>query len=505
MGEAYGKLTGEPGICFVTRGPGATNASIGVHTAFQDSTPMILFIGQVGNDFIEREAFQEIDYRRMFGQMAKWVAQIDRVDRIPEFIARAYAVATSGRPGPVVLALPEDTLWQTSDVADLPRFDTIESHASLESLDTMRTMIEQAERPLLLVGGSRWQPESIELVADFAKRFQLPVATAWRRFECFDQRHSNAVGQIGWAMDAALRKRVLEADLILSVGTRMGEATTEGFTLIQSPRAKQKLIHVYPDASELGRVFQPDLPIIAGVNAFAQAVAQLSPSRSLNRQRLVEEMRAEYLKSIEPLSSPGPMSLDTAAASINDVIPADACITVGAGNYALYPHRYRMFGGAGSALSSTLGAMGYGLPAAISAKMHNPDKTVICYAGDGCFQMTMQELGVAMENMIGVVVLVFCNRMYGTICAHQERDFPGRTSALSLSNPDFVQIVGAYGGLGLKVSSTEEFVPALRQAISFANTNKLPALVEIHYDSNGIAPGETLSAIRERALASQAE
>ncbi|AKQ60113.1 thiamine pyrophosphate-binding protein [Bordetella hinzii] len=503
MAEAYGKLTGEPGICFVTRGPGATNASIGVHTAFQDSTPMILFVGQVGNDFYEREAFQEIDYRRMFGQMAKWVAQIDRTDRIPEFIARAYAVATSGRPGPVVLALPEDTLWGRATVADMPRYQRSRSHPGAADLARMTALLDVAERPFLLLGGSGWTHTAIEQIAGFAERFELPVGTAWRRLECFDQRHANAAGHVGWGMTPALRERLRQADLVLAVGTRMGEATTEGYTVIESPMPRQKLVHVYPDPCELGRVFAPTQGIVADVASFAEAAASLRPGHQVSRAAHVVQARQDYLDSTRPLPSPGPMSLDEAAACVDARIPADACITVGAGNYALYPHRYRRFTGPGTSLAPTVGSMGYGLPAAISAKLENPGRTVICYAGDGCFQMNLQELGVALQYRVGIVVLVFNNGMWGTIRAHQERDFPARTIALTFENPDFTQIIRGYGGHGEAVERSEDFAPALERALAFADSQRLPALLEIRYDADGIAPGQTLSGIREAALARQ--
>ncbi|MEP6971156.1 MAG: thiamine pyrophosphate-binding protein [Betaproteobacteria bacterium] len=501
MAEAYGKLTGEPGICFVTRGPGATNASIGVHTAFQDSTPMILFIGQVGNDFVEREAFQEIDYRRMFGQMSKWVAQIDRTDRIPEYVARAFTVATSGRQGPVVLALPEDCLWGTSSAADLPRYQRIHSHPGAQDLDHMAHLLEQSRQPMLIVGGSGWTDTALKQISGFAERFQLPVGTAWRRLECFDQRHSNAAGHVGWSMSPQLRQRVKEADLIMALGTRLGEATTEGYTVIESPLPRQQLIHIHPDASELGRVFAPTQGIVADVASFAAAVARLAPTRTLRRQMHVETAHAEYLASLAPLPAPGAMSLDAAAAHVNQQLPPDACITVGAGNYALYPHRYRQFGGLGSSLAPTVGSMGYGLPAAISAKLENPQRTVVCYAGDGCFQMNMQELGVAMQYRLGIVVLLFNNGMWGTIRSHQEREFPGRAIALGFENPDFTQLVRSYGGHGEAVERTEDFAAAFKRACEFADQEHLPALVEIRYDVDGIAPGQTLSGIRAAALA----
>jgi len=501
MAEAYGKLTGEPGICFVTRGPGATNASIGVHTAYQDSTPMILFVGQVGNDFIEREAFQEIDYRRMFGQMAKWVAQIDRTDRIPEFISRAFAVATSGRPGPVVLALPEDTLWGTARVADLPRYPRVHSHPGAADLARMTQLLNAAERPFLLLGGNGWHQTAIDQIAGFAERFELPVGTAWRRLECFDQRHPNAAGHVGWAMTPALRQRLRDADLVLAVGTRLGEATTEGYTVIESPLPRQKLIHVYPDAAELGRVFSPTQAIVADVASFAASVADLTPGHATPRGTHVRAAHQELADSLTPLPSPGPMSLDAAAAYVDAHVPADACITVGAGNYALYPHRYRRYTGPGTSLTPTVGSMGYGLPAAISAKLEDRARTVVCYAGDGCFQMNMQELGVALQYKLGVVVLVFNNGIWGTIRAHQEREFPARTIALGFENPDFTQIIRGYGGYGEAVETTEDFGPAFERALAYAQEKSLPALLEIRYDANGIAPGETLMGIREAAQA----
>lgn len=503
MAEAYGKLTREPGICFVTRGPGASNATIGVHTAFQDSTPMILFVGQVGNDFYEREAFQEIDYRRMFGQMTKWVAQIDRTERIPEYISRAFSVATSGRPGPVVLALPEDTLWATADVTDLPRYTRACSHPGAADMERMAVMLEEAQRPFVIVGGSGWTNEAMNQLEDFAVRFQVPVGTAWRRLECFDQRSLNAAGHVGWAMTPDLRQRVRDADLILAVGTRLGEATTEGYTVIESPMPRQKLIHVYPDPNELGRVFAPTQAIVADAASFANALVTLSPRKTPERKALVETAHAEYLASLKPLSAHGPLSLDAIAAIAAKQLPQDACITVGAGNYALYPHRYRQYTGPGTSLAPTVGAMGYGLPAAISAKLEQPQRTVVCYAGDGCFQMNLQELGVALQYRVGVVVLVFNNGIWGTIRAHQEREFPGRDIALNFTNPDFAALVRSYGGHGEVVECTEDFSAALARACAFADRERLPALIEVRYEADGIAPGETLSGIRNAAFARQ--
>lgn len=504
MAEAHGKLTGEPGVCFVTRGPGATNASIALHTAFQDSTPMILFVGQVGNDFYEREAFQEIDYRRMFGQMAKWVAQIDRTDRIPEFIARAFAVATSGRPGPVVLALPEDTLWGKATVADMPRY--VRSHAAPtpQALASLAGLLEQAERPFLMIGGSGWTPEAMRQMEGFAERFGLPVGLAWRRLECFDNHHPNYAGHVGWGMGEALRARIRESDLLIAVGTRMGEATTEGYTVVESPLPRQRLVHVYPDPEELGRVFRAELPIVADVVSFAAAVDGLRPARGHDRAARVERARRDYLDSQKALPAPGPLNLNHAACHVRERLPQDACITVGAGNYAVFPHTYYRYKGPGTSLAPTVGSMGYGLPAAISAKLEHPERTVVCYAGDGCFQMNLQELGVAMQYRLGIVVLVFNNGIWGTIRAHQEREFPGRTIALGFENPEFAELARAYRGYGEVVASDAEFGPALDRALDFASTHSMPALLELRYDPDGIAPGATLSGIRAAALARQA-
>lgn len=502
MAEAYGKLTGEPGVCFVTRGPGATNASIAVHTAFQDSTPMILFVGQVGNDFYEREAFQEIDYRRMFGQMAKWVAQIDRTDRIPEYVARAYAVATSGRPGPVVLALPEDTLWGRATVPDMPRYERAHGAPTPASMDKLVSMLADAKRPFLMVGGSGWMPAAQRQIEAFAERFGLPVGVAWRRLECFDNDHPNFAGHVGWGMSEALRQRIREADLLIAVGTRMGEATTEGYTLVESPLPKQSLIHVYPDPDELGRVFRAALPIAADVVSFAAAVSQLAPPAAMDRGA-VATAHAGYRAEQEPKSAPGALNLNRVACHVRDHVPADACITVGAGNYALFAHAYHRFHGVGTSLAPTVGSMGYGLPAAISAKLDNPQRTVVCYAGDGCFQMNLQELGVAMQYRLGIVILVFNNGMWGTIRAHQEREFSGRTIALGFDNPEFSELVRAYRGHGEVVARDEDFGPAFARALTFAERERLPALIELRYEPDGIAPGVTLSGIRAAALARQ--
>ncbi|RLM27024.1 thiamine pyrophosphate-binding protein [Brenneria alni] len=505
MAEAYGKMTGEPGICMVTRGPGATNASIGVHTAFQDSTPMILFVGQVGNDFIEREAFQEIDYRRMFGQMAKWVAQIDRTDRIPEYVARAWSVATSGRPGPVVLALPEDVLWGESAVSVVAARPRLEIYPGADQMAELAARLKQAQRPFLLVGGSGWSAQGQQQLQQFARRFDLPVGVAWRRLECYDQRDEQFVGHVGFSMHDALRQQLCDSDLIIAVGTRIGEATSEGYSWISAPTPRQTLIHIYPDPEELGHVYRPALAINASVNAFAAALDGLTASDKPVWRQWRTQSRDAYLATLNPLPSPGALSLDRVANVVGTVLDGQGCITVGAGNYALYPHRYVPFAGRGSSLAPTVGSMGYGLPAALSYKLEHPDSPAVCFAGDGCFQMNMQELGVALQYQLGVVVLVFNNGMWGTIRAHQEHHFPGREVALRFSNPAFARLAQAYDGWGVVVDDTSEFEATFRQALRFAEEKRRPVIIELRYDGNGIAPGVLLSEIQQQATIKRGE
>jgi acetolactate synthase-1/2/3 large subunit len=385
------------------------------------------------------------------------------------------------------------------------RYQRVQMHPGVADIEALRLALEAAKKPFLLIGGSGWTETALQQMQGFAERFDLPVGVAWRRLECFDQRHGNFAGHVGWGMTDALRQQVLDADVLLAVGTRLGEATTIGYSLVQSPQPRQQLIHVYPDPDELGRVFRPALGMAASAVGFAAAVAQLQPLSAPAWSAATRAANAAYRDSLVPLPTPSVMSLDQAAAHVNSVLPADACVTVGAGNYALYPHRYRQFGGIGSSLAPTVGSMGYGLPAAISAKLEDPARTVVCYAGDGCFQMNMQELGVAMQYRVGIVILVFNNGMWGTIRAHQEREFPARTIALNFDNPEFTQIVQAYGGYGEVVTDNEQFVLAFQRALAFAERERLPALLEIRYDADGIAPGETLSAIRARAEQAQRE
>ncbi len=499
--EAHGKLAGEPGICFVTRGPGATNASIGLHTAYQDGTPMILFIGQIGSDTTERDCFQEVDYRRMFGPMAKWVASIDRTDRIPEFVARAFQVARSGRPGPVVLALPEDTLWGKAVVSDVPPAPRAHPHPAPAEIERLNALLEAAERPFMIVGGAGWTEEALAQMRGFAERYDLPVGVSWRRLECFDNRHPNYAGHVGYGMDSKLAHRIEDADLLIAVCTRLDEPTTQGYVHVTSPLPRQRLVHIHPDPNELGRVYRPELAIVADPVGFAAAASGLVPKAKVRWTGAAKAANADYQATLQPGPMPGDMNLSEISAFLRDRLPRNACVTVGAGNYALFPHRFLQFSGPGTQASPICGAMGYGLPAAIAAKLAFPERTVVCYAGDGCFQMTMQELGTAAQNRLGIVVLVFNNGMWGTIRQHQEREYPARVFGLSLVNPDFAAMVRTYGGHGETVSQTANFSAAFERAMAFAERESMPALIEVQYDPNGITPDTTLTAVRDAALA----
>ncbi|MET3132427.1 acetolactate synthase-1/2/3 large subunit [Oxalobacteraceae bacterium GrIS 1.11] len=504
MAEAHGKLTGRPGICFVTRGPGATNASIGVHTAYQDSTPMILFIGQVGNDFTDREAFQEIDYRRMYGQMAKWVAQIDRADRIPEYLARAFQVATSGRPGPVVLALPEDMLTAHATVADTRRYQAVQAAPAAAQIGQLRAMLAAAKRPLVLLGGATWNEAACADLRRFAEANCLPVACAFRFQDLLDNAHPNYIGDVGIGINPKLAARVKDADLILALGPRLGEMTTGGYTLIAAPVPQQRLVHVHPDAEELGSVYQAELMINSGMAQASAMLAAMEPVDSGAWRHTVAEAKAELAAYQErpPIFQDGlaPLDLWQVVQEIRAQTPADTILTNGAGNYASWAHRFYRYGGMRTQLAPTSGAMGYGVPSGVAAKITMPERTVITFAGDGEYMMNGQELATAVQYKAGLVIIVFNNQMFGTIRMHQERDYPGRVSGTELHNPDFAALAQAYGAHGEVVDTTEQFGPALARALAHARENNLPALIELRYDGNLITPNATLATIRENAL-----
>ncbi|WP_432381916.1 thiamine pyrophosphate-binding protein [Duganella sp. P38] len=508
MADAYGKMTGQPGICFVTRGPGATNASIGVHTAFQDSTPMILFIGQVGSDFIDREAFQEIDYRRMYGQMAKWVTQIDRADRIPEYIARAFQIATSGRPGPVVLALPEDMLTTQAAVADTRRYRPVQAAPSAAQIDTLRAMLAAAKKPLVLLGGGGWDEQACADIQRFAEANQLPVSCAFRFQDLLDNEHPHYIGDVGIGINPKLAARVREADLILAIGPRLGEMTTSGYSILQAPVPAQRMVHVHADAEELGSVYQAELMINSGMPQVAAMLAAMAPLDASAWAGSVAEARAE-LKAWQQQPAifqdgKAPLDLWQVVQQIDRLAPHDVIITNGAGNYATWAHRFHSYGGMRTQLAPTSGAMGYSVPAGVAAKLIDPARTVITFAGDGEYMMNGQELATAVQYRAGVIIIVFNNAMFGTIRMHQEREYPGRVSGTTLHNPDFAALAVAYGGAGEVVTQTAQFGPALERALAYTREQRLPAVIELRYDGNLITPGATLETIRRNAAAARA-
>jgi acetolactate synthase-1/2/3 large subunit len=503
MADAYAKLTGQPGVAFVTRGPGATNAAIGTHTSFQDSTPVILFIGQVGNEFAEREAFQEIDYRRMFGQMTKWVAQIDSAARIPEFVSRAFQVATSGRAGPVVLALPEDMQLQQADVADALCHQPVYSAPSDMQIAALRRLLGRAQRPLVILGGSGWTAAACDNLKRFVEANYLPVACAFRAQDLFDNRHPNYIGDAGIGINPRLAQRIRDADLVLAIGARLGEMTTSGYSLLDVPVPQQTLVHVHSGAEELGRVYQASLAINAGMPQFASRLAMMVPVEEPPWRPTLEAARAE-LEAWQQRPAvyghaPVPLDLWEAVQILRRAVPEDTIITNGAGNFSVWAHRFWRYPGMRTQLAPTAGSMGYGVPAAIAAKIAAPERSVVAFAGDGDFMMTGQELATAVQYCAAILILVFNNSMYGTIRMHQEREYPGRDHGTRLVNPDFARMAEAFGAYGAAVGTTDEFGTALAGALGFMRERRLPALIELRVDPEVITPTATLSAIRATA------
>ncbi len=492
MAEAHGKLTGKPGIAFVTRGPGATNASSGVHVAFQDSTPIILFIGQVASDQRDREAFQEVDFTAMFAPLAKWVAQVDRVDRIPEYISRAFHVAQAGRPGPVVLALPEDVLSAHVEGSrvQLPAATIPDQAPSPEAVEKVIDAIAKAERPFMLVGGSGWSQQTADELASFAQQAQVPVGTSFRCQDYIDNDHSNYAGDVGIAPNPALARMIEDADLLLVLGARLGEMTTGSYTLLKPLKTPQKLIHVHADPNELGRVYHPDLAIAAKSAPLLHALADSAIQPSSNRNGYVETCRSAYEAWQEPQPTSGALRMENVVHHLCQMLPADAIITNGAGNYAAWLHRYYRYRQYGTQLAPTSGSMGYGLPAAIAAKLERPEQEAICLAGDGCLQMVVQEFGTACQYGANIVVLVANNSQYGTIRMHQHRSYPGRQKATALQNPDFAALARAYGGYGASVRHDDDFA----QALDAARSAGVPALLDLKIEPNAISPRMVIGA-----------
>lgn len=489
MADAYGKITGRPGIAFVTRGPGATHASNGVHTAMQDSTPMILFIGQVASAFKEREAFQEINYRSMYGSLAKWVTEVDAIERLPEIIHRAFNVAMSGRKGPVVIALPEEVVFDTAqNVQQLPAAIHAEPAADPQAILALHAALQQAQRPLVIVGGTGWTEQARADLTAFVERYRLPVAAGFRRQDIFDNRNAHYVGQLGLSISPALVNTVKEADLLLVLGSRMSETTSTDYQLIRCPQPVQKLIHVHPQPEEINRVFHCDIGMACSMPQASKALAALPalPSAPVWSE-WTQQARSKYVAhNTPPARSSALQGVDMGyvVGHLNRVLPEDAVISNGAGNYTVWVHRHFQYKKLGTELAPTNGAMGYGLPAAIAAKLQCPERTVVCFAGDGCFLMYPQELATAKQFGANIIVIVVNNGMYGTIRMHQEREFPGRISATQIDSPDFVQLALAFGAHAERVQRDEDFPAAFERA----QQAQAPALIELITDPLQITP-----------------
>jgi len=492
MAEAYGKLTNKPGICMVTRGPGATNASAGVHVAHQDSTPMILLVGQIGRDMVDREAFQEVDYRKMFDPLAKWVGQIDDINRIPEYISHAYHIATSGRPGPVVLALPEDMLSSSADVPDAKPYVPVEAKTAPEDVARFREALSKSEKPVMIVGGGGWTREATENLKSFAVRNNVPVATSFRCQDYIPNTHSHFIGDVGIGINPKLAELIKDSDLVILVGSRMGEMTSSGYSLLDIPCPKQKLVHVYSGPDELGRVYRPDVAINASQRSFLRAIAMMEPVDGSARDDMIETAHANYIAFSTPVETPGDVKMAHVVAELREKLPDNAIVTNGAGNYAAFLHRFFRYREYRTELAPTSGSMGYGLPASVSAKLAHPDRPVVCLAGDGCFLMHGQEFATAVQYGANIITLVVNNGMFGTIRMHQERNYPGRVSGTELHNPDFAAYAKAFGGYGETVTRTEDFGPAFDRAVASGK----PAILEIQVDPQALTPIKTLDQIR---------
>ncbi|WP_129563168.1 thiamine pyrophosphate-binding protein [Paraburkholderia dokdonensis] len=500
MAEAVGKLTGKPGIALVTRGPGATHAAIGVHTAYQDSSPMILLIGQVARDQMDREAFQEIDYRRMFGQMAKWVAQIDDARRVPEYLSHAFHVATSGRPGPVVLALPEDMLSGAIPAAEAqptaPAAQRVQASPSAAQMARLRELLATAKKPFVIAGGHGWTREACADLQRFVEQWQLPVGLAFRFQDTLSNDHPNYAGDVGLGINPALAARIREADVLLALGPRLGEATTGGYALLDIPKTKQTLIHVHQGAEELGRVYAADLPIVSGLAEIAAQLAALPAPEAPAWAGSAQAAHEAYLAWRAPRPMPGDVQLGEVMQQLRARLPDDAIVTNGAGNYATWLHRHFAYRDFRSQLAPTSGAMGYGVPAAIAAKSLYPSRAVVALAGDGCFMMSAPELATAMQYGLAVVFIVVNNGHYGTIRMHQERNYPNRVHGTQLTNPDFAAFAQSFGAHGETVTTTTQFAPALERAL---NAGK-PALIEIRVTKEASTPAASLEQIREQGI-----
>jgi acetolactate synthase I/II/III large subunit len=500
MADAYARLAGQPGIVFVTRGPGASNAAIGIHNARQDSTPLVVFVGQVDTEHLGREAFQEIDYRQMFGSVAKAVEQVERADRIPEIVARAFQCATSGRPGPVVVVLPEDVLSARASVPDARCHQPVQSAPSDTQIAALRSLLRQAQRPVLMLGGPGWTPAALDNLRRFVEVNDLPVVCGFRFQDRFDNEHPNYIGEAGIGINPKLAQRIRSADLVIAIGLRLGEITTSGYTLLRAPVPDQALVHVHPSLEELGRVYQPMLMINSGMPQFAARLAAMNPFEPAAWGEHTRAGRADYeeWQQRPTLYRQREPSLDLwqVMRQLRQAMPREAIIANGAGNFSIWLHRFFRYGALGTQVAPTSGSMGYGVPAAIGAKIAAPERTVVCVTGDGDLMMSVQELATAAQYHAGVIFLLLNNSMYGTIRLHQERRFPGRISGTGLVNPDFPLMAKSFGALGLRVADTAAFATALNEALAYTRERRRPAVIELVCDPELLTPEATVASLR---------
>ena len=494
MAEASGKLTGDPGICFVTRGPGAANAMSGLHVARQDSTPMVAFVGMPSLGHEDREAFQEIEIKQLFTSFVKWAAVVRDPHRIPEYVSHAFHLARSGRPGPVVLGLPEDVLAAGTAVADAKPARIAEPQPAAADIDALQRRLEAAARPLLIVGGPGWSAAIQRQIEALAARFDLPTAAAFRYQDYLDNRHPCYVGCVGIGVDAALAAAVKDADLLIVIGARLGEMTTSGYTLLDIPNPAAYLVHVHPSADELGSVYRADLPIAATAGALVARLGALKPPATIGWSGRRAALRTAYEKTLEPIALPGAVKLAEVMRTLSELLPEDGILANGAGNFAAFVHRYFQYKGYRTCLAPTSGSMGYGLPAAIAAKIAHPTRPVVGVQGDGDFLMTGQELATAVQYDLPTITIIANNGMYGTIRAHQERAYPRRVIGTTLVNPDFAAYAASFGAVGHTIEATRDFAPALRAALISAK----PSVIELKLDPEALSPRKTLTEIRER-------
>ena len=483
MAEAYGKLTGKPGVAFVTRGPGACHASIGVHIAHQDSTPMILFIGQVSTQALGREAFQEIDYKQMFGSICKWVTEIDRVEKIPEIVSRAYKIAQAGRPGPVVVSLPEDILIEKTSAKTLPFFSTESSTVKTDSVSKLKEILANSKKPLMLLGGGSWSDISVQSICKFAYTNHLPIATSFRRLDCITLKNDNFVGDFGTSGPTTLIKNMQAVDTLLVVGARLGEMTTQGYKMLKPPILNKNLIHVHVSHEEIGRVFTPALGIEATPEEFSKTIEDEKIENSSNFKGWLRKLRQEYLSDKKPKSYNSELDLGKVFTNFANIVSKDCIYTLDAGNHSGWPQRFLNFGRPSRLIGSTCGSMGYGVPAAIAASILFPNKMVIALVGDGGFMMSGLELGTALQYKANPIIFIFNNQSYGTIRMHQEREYPGRVFGTDLKNPDFLTLASSFGAFTCRVSQTREFMPAVEEALR----SKKLSVIELVMDKNQLS------------------